>query len=819
MPIPYSNAYSPLIWQNAKTPLNADNLNRLEDRVEDIHEYLDSIKRGMVIGKGSIIGDCKSEQIPSDLSDLYLGVYSGSISIAEIYEKHISLFKQDNEDPLIDINFEDKSLSLNHLQSLYFGENKIISINSDDSVDISPIAINYRTIKTNKNNIILGERKKPGEGFPSNLLTQELLDTYTTTSTSETQTNAVIVSGAASNLILGTGVGNMIFGSNCLINTVKEVENSKHIGIGCYNYIVGGDACAILDNAHECVVGGKGHIATGYRSTIFGEYNKDGGYNIPTVLGVGNIAKANYQTLLGTYANPTKDTLLALGNGTGDSDAERSNAVNILADGSVSLASSIVGIKGFYWSSIDVKNKKITLSSVNGDFGIAQDFDIRNYWSDGDIISIHSDQKWTNCSKIKIISSNVITVDSLPFTSPKIESEHITDQAVYVIEKPNAGINDFGQYSYAFGENNKALNYCTFTAGRDNTVTDQYGVVFGRNNIGDYACFVAGRNNIVSQEFGFTAGSNNYIDTKQAGSFGKANFIIGNAIRAVAFGAYNSIGGDTSALRKNTTIIPQAVENDKEYSNQYNGQYGVALGYGNDIRGFCGVGIGDKNAVHGKNAVGIGRNNTISAENAIGIGDGNTLSVSNSGILGSWNNVTGDSAQALIFGTNHKITAGRHYTVFGNGNKIGINGKDSNGNEIWSNSAIGFYTIVGGCDNEIASTCHQGTIFGKAHVASGSRPTIFGQCNEDKGKENVTLFGCYNYATANHQTVIGKYAIPSSNSLFTVGNGNGTDTKRSNAFEVLYTKEESSIKTSIKIGNTVITEEQLQNLLTLISAE
>lgn len=71
-------------------------------------------------------------------------------------------------------------------------------------------------------------------------------------------------------------------------------------------------------------------------------------------------------------------------------------------------------------------------------------FDIADYWAVGDIISIHSDKKWINCATITAIDGNVITVDALPFTEPASESGHITDQAVYVLAKPDKGIIDFG---------------------------------------------------------------------------------------------------------------------------------------------------------------------------------------------------------------------------------------------------------------------------------------------------------------------------------------------------------------------------------------
>ena len=72
--------------------------------------------------------------------------------------------------------------------------------------------------------------------------------------------------------------------------------------------------------------------------------------------------------------------------------------------------------------------------------------------------------------------------------------------------------------------------------------------------------------------------------------------------------------------------------------------------------------------------------------------------------------------------------------------------------------------------------------------------------------EGCACFGRSLSATTNYQTVVGKYNAKSS-SLFVVGGGSD-DSNRKNLFEVT--------TTGIKIGNTTLTETQLQKLLALI---
>ena len=465
-------------------------------------------------------------------------------------------------------------------------------------------------------------------------------------------------------------------------------------------------------------------------------------------------------------------------------------------------ANNVAGLKGFYWASINVSTKTITLSTEHYPYGKNESFNISDYWSVGDILSIHSNQKWTNCSKILSIDGKTLTVDKLPFASPTVKNEHFTDSAVYVLAKPLNGLVDFAKYAYAFGDGSKATNYCTFVAGRDCEALDQYAAVFGRLNKGDHAAFIGGVRNWVLQEYGASAGSNNYIDAKQSTAFGKANVIINNAYRSAALGAYNSIGGDTTTMRGDTTIVPQAIVRDGEYAQRNPGQYGFAAGYGNDIRGFVGVGLGDQNKVFGDNATAIGFANSTDSPNTVIIG--NNSKITNS----KWSVAVTGTMPNLIYGDGE--TEGQ--MIFGSHNLI--NTRRATPED--KHNGIGDYNyIVGGDQCEILDNAYECVVGGKLNIAKGYRTTLFGDSNTDDGCTRVTVFGFHNYPTRNHQTVLGQWATPNVNSLFTIGNGwntfvNGTvdqvaTYQRSNAFEVI--DDDGSI--SLKIGASTLSETEI----------
>lgn len=243
---------------------------------------------------------------------------------------------------------------------------------------------------------------------------------------------------------------------------------------------------------------------------------------------------------------------------------------------SVQTIGNVAGLKGFYWKSIEESgmDAKITLSTKNGDFGEETDFDIRNYWAAGDKITIHSDQHHIDCAMIEYFDGkDVMYVTMLSFT-PTNESKHHTDQAVYVLAKPDKGLVDFGQNSVAFGNKNKALGYCNITAGVENEALDQYGAVFGNCNKVGYASGAFGKDNEAKGMAALVAGGYSKANGKLAIALGRRlnvegtyNFSANNGNKVYGF-ANTALNGSTS---------------DKD------------MGDGNEVYGMCNLAIGHNN--------------------------------------------------------------------------------------------------------------------------------------------------------------------------------------------------------------------------------
>lgn len=193
---------------------------------------------------------------------------------------------------------------------------------------------------------------------------------------------------------------------------------------------------------------------------------------------------------------------------------------------------NFVGLKGYYYSGIDVEAKTITLSTKQN---VADAEGIQVTWAVGDKVTIVNDSHYDRCSTITAINGNVITVDSFPFTKVVVPSDpDWDDNTIFVVEKPEAGIVDLGRYSIAIGEGNIVSERASAAIGRGNVVQGKYGVALGRgNNIKAYAGVALGRGNTIENTalYASATGVHNTVT-------GTAAHAGGNSSKATAAGAY-----------------------------------------------------------------------------------------------------------------------------------------------------------------------------------------------------------------------------------------------------------------------------------------
>jgi hypothetical protein len=336
------------------------------------------------------------------------------------------------------------------------------------------------------------------------------------------------------------------------------------------------------------------------------------------------------------------------------------------ANNSIHQKNNTAGVKGYYWTSIDTDNKKLTLDtclyyrkqtgtnskgepiySSEIDYSIKPDGikfgshtdNLVIPWKAGYVLSIHNDMKHLNCSKIEKVEGNVITVDSLPFGSEIFELD-VTDNAVFIQADPTNGEVDFGMGSAAFGEENKAVNYMAFAGGWKNSSLGQFSTTFGRDNTTGYCGLTFGR------------GNENHGDHSIVGGAYNKNFSKGYA---------SAVFGDGNENYSDKSFIAGRLNKNLNSS-----------GLGNAL-------FGESNENDGTHALLSGKENKNLSNTALGnilIGRTNRISTDwgNSGAFGENNEVCANGAYA--FGAHNRINPGAHNSfVAGLYNHVCINGQ------------------------------------------------------------------------------------------------------------------------------------------------
>ena len=173
-------------------------------------------------------------------------------------------------------------------------------------------------------------------------------------------------------------------------------------------------------------------------------------------------------------------------------------------------AGTIAGLKGWYYSKIDFTNKKITLSDkpTYTITGIAL---IGGSWNSGtpnikkgDLISLVNDSKYDYCGEVASVNENVITLkENLPFTKLAIDAgaasavplnKFSDGYSIYLPDRPDAGIIDFGGGAFAEGGlGTKASNICAHAEGLTTHAYGQYSHTEGRETKAGYAAHAEGR--------------------------------------------------------------------------------------------------------------------------------------------------------------------------------------------------------------------------------------------------------------------------------------------------------------------------------------
>ena len=302
-----------------------------------------------------------------------------------------------------------------------------------------------------------------------------------------------------------------------------------------------------------------------------------------------------------------------------------------------------VGLKGYYWSSIDFTNKTITLSTVhtNGEPVTCQ-------YNAGDVISIVNGNKYESCSTITAVTDNVITVDNLPFTTFYAGGEDFEDYTIYCPEKPLVGAVDLGKNSTVFGSGNKVQNAYAFSLGKGNTNLGMYSTIIGLRNKAGYGSFVQGVDNVWNGQKG--------------AAFGEKLIGSGNRMYSVGYNNTHEAGYTYSAGTGNT--LKDSLDFVIGVDNVVSGTKAFVLGEANDNDTAFTTILGHRNTVHVTDSL-----ENTSTYNTTVIGSSNTVTRKWSGVVGCKNTINSFGGYSLGLGLttpqNGTTSAGRpKYTPY-----------------------------------------------------------------------------------------------------------------------------------------------------------
>ena len=478
------------------------------------------------------------------------------------------------------------------------------------------------------------------------------------------------------------------------------------------------------------------------------------------------------------------------------------------------------GLKGYYWSAINLSAKTITLATAHtGGTAVNCEYAV------GDTISIVNDSKFDECSKITAINGSIITVDSLPFNSVSTASGDWTDYCIYCPEKANIGLADLGRDSFIAGNGNKGGNWCSVVAGRDNNVIGQYGVAMGRLNKVGYAAFSVGRNNnVLGQYASNVGGSENIASGSWAVSGGRKNNVSGR--HGAGFGYGNTISGESAFASGTSNIISGKESFVSGVSNTVKAERCIVSGKGNEVTGNYSSSCGENNNIQSAHSFASGYDNDIYGTSSLAAGKLNISGIrgyyftANGNTLTLYSDVNHTSPATCEYYSGDILSAGIGARYNHNITITGVSGNTITTSPVVNLSDYGVGDRFIYCESRphvgaaqfgesVISLGLGNKAFGKFSFLAGrsnTAPSAYGNAfgynnrigycglaagyNNSTDKEFVVMLGSDNQATANlsyligkglkstrsHQFIIGQFN-KETNSLFVIGYGSSNDRK------------------------------------------
>lgn len=295
-----------------------------------------------------------------------------------------------------------------------------------------------------------------------------------------------------------------------------------------------------------------------------------------------------------------------------------------------------------------------------------------------------------------------------------------------------------GRSAVAIGHQSYAKEYSVAIG--ENSVTDYMGVAIGKDNKAKYASTAIGHTNDANGYYTATLGVNNTARADRSTAIGYGNSVDGQqqnggttpkATYTHVLGSNNTVKGSYNAVFGDTNTVTGAYalalgghnKISGENTNDGDGEYGIAIGYGNTVeKNALALGL-NSNSIHdgsiaiGKSVNTTGDNNN-GATDSIAIGTKSTVHMKNGIVLGNEayaGNNGNNSEGAIAIGHQAKSAAGESIAIgtkATTGNNVGSTGMTNIGAiAIGSNTnADTVYDIAMGWGANTKNTANGGAI-------------------------------------------------------------------------------------------------------------
>jgi hypothetical protein len=537
-------------------------------------------------------------------------------------------------------------------------------------------------------------------------------------------------------------------------------------------------------------------------------------------------------------------------------------------------AASTAGLKGWYYTKVNLSEKLIWLSDTRST-GILQIIisettqttpDNTSFvcgWKVGDEVTIVNDKKYDRCAKIESINGNMIKLDKLPFDSSTIvksavatrnftEPDEFSITAIRInddsllktltVSSYDKGNVDFGGGAHAEGIQTYALNIGAHAEGIQTIAYGQYSHTEGFKTQAGYASHAEGRETAASGTLSHAEGRESVASGAHSHAEGRKT--VASNLQSHAEGEGSVASGPCSHAEGDTTTASGNQAHSEGKSTIASGSTSHAEGYVTEARGIVSHAEGYKSQAQGSGSHAEGGYYINSTNNEVGgIASGNAshaegINTNASGLAShaegkktkSSNNhshAEGFATEALgaQSHTEGNITIAKGSDTHAEGKRTFAFGAQSHAEGFGSNSPSDDAINAENAETikiEWESTKRINVATGIASHVEGRNNLAYGDRSHAGGYQTAAI-GTTSFAHGNNvkttnenEVAFGKFNLSSKNTtLFSIGNGT-SDSSRKNVLEIDKSgiaKFDNSIYTK---NIEVATKNDINNILILI---